>query len=74
MPPKQATYTPAVKPARGVVVTIDGLPGTWQLSDRSPTRGAWWAVAMDDEAKAHSSFTEATAREMTRAASLKGTK
>lgn len=67
MPRKSATYTPAVKPARGIVVTIDGKPGTWQLSDKSPSHGGWWCVAMDDAAKAHANYTEATAREMTRA-------
>ncbi|QGJ93502.1 hypothetical protein SEA_MUFASA8_54 [Arthrobacter phage Mufasa8] len=61
-----ATYVPSVTPARGVVVTVDGLPGTWQISDKSPTRGNWWLVAMDDEAKAHKSFAEASAKEMSR--------
>jgi len=71
---REASYTPSVKPARGIVVTLKGMPGTWQLSDKSPTRGHWWAVAMDDAAKAHASYTEATVRDMTRAASLKGTR
>ena len=67
MAARKTTYVPSVKPARGVVVNLDGKPGRWQLSDKAPTRGAWWAVAMDDAAKAHASYVEATAREMTRA-------
>ncbi|QAY16167.1 hypothetical protein SEA_SONALI_55 [Arthrobacter phage Sonali] len=67
MPRKTATYTPSVKPARGVVVTLDDKPGTWQISDKSPTRGCWWLVAADDAARAHASFAEADAKAMTRA-------
>ena len=66
MPRKQASYTPAVKPARGITVTLDGRPGTWQISDKAPDRGAWWLVALDDAAKAHANFAKATAPEMTR--------
>jgi hypothetical protein len=65
---RQATYVPSVKPARGIVVALEGRPGRWQLSDKAPTRGAWWAIAMDDAAKAHANYVEAKAPEMSRAA------
>jgi hypothetical protein len=63
---KQASYVPAVKPARGVTVALDGKPGTWQISDKAPERGSWWLVALDAAAKAHASFAKATAQEMNR--------
>lgn len=68
MAARKQSYVPAVKPARGIIVALEGRPGRWQLSDKSPTRGAWWAVAMDDAAKAHANYVEAKAPEMTRAA------
>lgn len=68
MPTRKPTYVPGVKPARGIIVTLDGLPGRWQVSDKSPNRGGWWLTALDEDAKAHSPFAEAKAPEMTRAA------
>jgi hypothetical protein len=59
------TYQPTVNPRRGVDVHLTTKPGTWQILDKSPRRGGWWLLAIDDEAKATGDYAEAIATEMT---------
>lgn len=42
-----------LKPERGMLVRVEGSPGTWQLTDKAPSPpGAWWLTPWDDEARA----------------------
>ncbi len=72
MPRKTKSYTPAVRPAVGIIVALDGLPGTWQITSQAPGHGQWWLTAVDDEARSAPSsghgvgYAKATAPEMTR--------
>lgn len=39
---------------RGLIVTVAGKPGKWQLLEKSPNGpGKWWLLAYDDEARAY---------------------
>lgn len=67
MAARQATFVPSVKPSRGMTVNLSTRPGCWQISDKSPTRGHWWLVAVDAVAKASGShYAEANGTQMTR--------
>lgn len=73
MPRRTASYVPTVKPAVGVIVTLDGRPGKWQITSQAPGHGLWWLVGADDDARAAPStgfgvgYSRASAPEMTRA-------
>jgi hypothetical protein len=72
MPRAARSYVPSVKPARGVIVRLDGAPGLWQITDPAPGHGLWWLVAADEDARSAPSYgfgkgyARAAAAEMTR--------
>lgn len=47
------TITGNIKPQRGMQVRLKHRPSLWMCMDKSPQKpGAWWMLAVDDEAKA----------------------
>ncbi|MCW1249640.1 hypothetical protein ODZ83_05470 [Acaricomes phytoseiuli] len=43
---------------------LTDAPGLWQCMDKSPKPDGWWMLAVDDEAREHGHFEEATWRAM----------